>query len=208
MTTVSDIRLVELPALDAEGILDESAPAAPASIWAVDIPHQRRLTPVALAALGVVAGIAAMALGTAAVIFAGSSAETPVVRQDTAAPAPSGAAPSVPTVERRVLALLAKPSTERITFRGARGLLLAVGSGGRAAILIRALERAPAGTPYHAWVMRPGSAPVRAARFVGTERAVFLTRTLGPRASVVVSAVRPVAGPVAGNRVVAIRGES
>ena len=38
-----------------------------------------------------------------------------------------------------------------------------------------------------AWVVAPGSAPVRAARFVGTERAVFLTRPLGPRASVVVS---------------------
>jgi hypothetical protein len=49
-------------------------------------------------------------------------------------------------------------------------------------------------------------APVRAAHFVGTERAVFLTRPLGPRASVVVSKERPVAGPAARNAVVALRG--
>jgi hypothetical protein len=47
---------------------------------------------------------------------------------------------------------------------------------------------------------------VRAGRFVGTERAVFLTRPLGPRASVVVSTERPVPGPAARNAVVALRG--
>ena len=105
-----------------------------------------------------------------------------------------------------MLALLAKPSTERIAFSGSHGLVLAVGSGGRAAILIRGLERATPGTPYVAWIVAPGAAPVRAARFVGTERAVFLSRLLGPRASVVVSTTRPVAARPAGNRIVAVRG--
>jgi hypothetical protein len=107
-------------------------------------------------------------------------------------------------VERRVLALLAKPSTERIAFTGSRGLVLAVGSGGRAAILVRGLERAEVGKPYRAWIVAPGAAPIRAAQFLGVERAVFLSGSLGPRVSVVVSTTRP-AGRLERNRLVAIR---
>ncbi len=101
--------------------------------------------------------------------------------------------------------MLAKPSTDRVVFRGSGGrLLLAVGSAGRAAILMRGFERAPAGRPYHAWVVRPGK-PVRAATFTGAERAVFLSVPVGRRDSVVVAsnraeALRPNA------RVVAARG--
>lgn len=207
MTTVSEIPVVELPALDAAGIANEGAPLPPASIWAVELPKARRPSPVALAALGVLAGVAAMAVGAAAVISVSRSADTgstPRAGAEVAEPTP--AAPSVPPVERRALALLAKPSTERIVFRGAQGLVLVVGSGGRAAILVRGLERAPAGKRYSAWVLRPGARPVRAARFNGTQRAVFLTRPLGPHASVVVSTERPVAGPAARNAVVALRG--
>ena len=47
------------------------------------------------------------------------------------------------------------------------------------------------GKPYVAWIVAPGAAPTRAAQFVGVERAVFLSRALGPRASVVVSTTRP-----------------
>ena len=63
MTTVPDIPVVQLPALDADGVSGLGGLTAPGSIWAVDVPSTRRLTPVTLAALGVVAGIAAMALG-------------------------------------------------------------------------------------------------------------------------------------------------
>ena len=76
-----------------------------------------------------------------------------------------------------MLALLAKPSTERIAFTGSRGLVLAVGSGGRAAILVRGLDRADVGKPYRAWIVAPGAAPIRAAQFLGVERAVFLSGT-------------------------------
>jgi hypothetical protein len=200
VTTVPDIPVVQLPALDAEDVLAE----APASIWAMEVPSGRRPSPLTLAVLGVVAGIAAMGLGIAAVISAGTSADAgsgSTVRPVPAAPAVS----SVPSVERRVLALLAKPSSERIAFRGARGLVLVVGSGGRAAILVRGLERARAGNPNRAWIVTAGSPPVPAARFVGTEPAVFLARQLGPRASVVISARRPVPGTPARNRIVALR---
>jgi hypothetical protein len=210
VTTVPDIPVVQLPALEADGVMQE-ARITPGSIWAVDIPHARRITPVILAALGVAAGIAAMALGVAAVVFAGSSSpavQTTAPATNASPAAPSRASAALPAVERRALALLAKPSTERIAFRGARGLVLAVGTGGRAAILIRGLAPTPAGTPYNAWIVtrRGADVPVRAARFTATERAVFLGTRLGPRTSVVVSTRRPVAGPPAGNRIVALRG--
>ena len=205
VTTVPDIPVVQLPALDPDGVTGDSR-SAPASVWAVDIPHGRRLTPVLLAALGVLAGIGAMVVGTAAVISAGSSAEPAVTTTPAADVTAVPSEPAVPTVERRVLSLLAKPSTERVPFRGARGMILAVGSGGRAAILVRGLAEAPTGTSYGAWILAPGRGPVRAAQFTGPERAVFLSRPLGARASVVVATRRPDSGAPGRNAVVALRG--
>lgn len=197
MTTVPDIPVVRLPAIEGDDLGSTAA-----SLWAVEVPRARRPTPLSLAALGVLAGIAAMALGAAAVLSAGSSTD---LDEGTARPAPQTQPISaVPSVERRVLALLAKPSTERIAFTGSRGLVLAVGSGGRAAILVRGLAPAGVGKPYRAWIVAPGAAPAQAAQFVGAERAVFLSRNLGPRASVVVSTARP-ASRLAQNRVVATR---
>ncbi len=201
VTTVPDIPVVQLPTFEGDGSTSSTA----ASMWALDVPRGRRPSPLVLAVLGVVAGIAAMALGAAAVISAGGSAGTSSDDGARAASAPP-AASAAASVERRVLALLAKPSTERIVFTGTRGLILAVGSGGRAAILVRGLERVASGKPYVAWIVAPGSAPVRAARFVGTERAVFLSGRLGPRAGVVVSPDRPAAARPGGNRMVAARG--
>ena len=201
VTTVPDLPVVQLAALEEDG----STSSAAASIWAVDVPRGRRPSPLTLAVLGVLAGIAAMVLGAAAVISAGASADASpgdAGRVVSGQPSGSGASP----VERRVLALLAKPSTERIAFRGSPGLVLAVGSGGRAAILIRGLERAGPDKPYFAWIVGPDAEPVRAARFAGSERAMFLTGRLGSRASVVVSTSRPVAGRPVRNRIVALRG--
>ena len=145
-----------------------------------------------------------MALGAAAVLSAGASTEKSPGVGATRSALQTQAAPAASPVERRVLALLAKPSTERIAFTGSRGLVLAVGSGGRAAILVRGLERAEVGKPYRAWIVAPGAAPSRAAQFLGVERAVFLSGTLGPTASVVVSTTRP-AARLGQNRFVAVR---
>jgi hypothetical protein len=146
-----------------------------------------------------------MALGAAAVISAAASTDaSPGDTARVVSGQRSGSGAS--DVERRVLALLAKPSTERVAFTGSPGLVLAVGSGGRAAILIHGLERAASGKPYLAWIVAPGARPVRAARFVGNERAVFLAGRLGSRASVVVSTSRPVTGQLARNRIAAVRG--
>ena len=207
MTTVPDIPVVHIPALEGEFSAESGRAAfvpAHTSWAAVDVPRGRRLSPVVLATLGVVAGIGAMALGTAAVISAGRSQGT--AAGDGSTDLAPRVVPSAPGVERRVLALLAKPSTERVVFSGSGGrLVLAVGSGGRAAILIRGLERAAAGTPYRAWILTPGRAPIRAAQFVGTEHAVFLSVPLPPRSSVAISTERP-AGKSAQRAVVAVRG--
>jgi hypothetical protein len=152
----------------------------------------------------VLAGIAAMVLGAAAVIAAGGGSRTSI--EHAARTTPRSAKPTLSVAERRALALLAKPSTERIVFQGSRGLVLAVGSGGRAAILIRGLERAAPGKPYKAWIVRPGAVPVRAARFVGTERAVFLSVRPRPKQHVVVSKNRPVGVRPANGSFVAVLG--
>jgi hypothetical protein len=203
VTSVSDIPVVQLPAFEDE---TASLGSTTASLWAVDVPRGRRPSPLTLAVLGVLTGIAAMGVGAAAVISAGASAEAPSADRTRAVSERPVAPPAASAIERRVLGLLAKPSTERIAFKGSRGLVLAVGSGGRAAILVRGLGRAAPTKPYYAWIVAPGAPPVRAARFVGNERAVFLAGRLGPRASVVVSTGRPVAGRLSRNPIVAVRG--
>ena len=198
VTTVPDIPVVQLPAFG-----EDTASGSPtAGTWAVDVPRARRPSPLTLAVLGVVAGIAAMVLGTAAVVTAGggSRASSDHAAGTTLRPARL----TLSVAERRALALLAKPSTERVVFRGSRGLVLAVGSGGRAAILIRGLERAAPGKPYRAWIVAPGAAPVQAARFVGTERAVFLSVRPRPKQRVVVAKARPVGKRPATGRFVAV----
>jgi hypothetical protein len=200
VTTAPDIPIVQLPAFE-----EDSALGFPtASMWAVDVPTARRPSPLTLAVLGVVAGIAAMVLGAAAVISAGGGSRASSERAARSTPAPVRS--TLPGAERRVLALLAKPSTRRIVFRGSRRLVLAVGSGGRAAILIRGLERAAPGKPYAAWIVTRGAVPVRAARFVGTERAVFLSARLRPKQRVIVSSDRPVGVRPANGRFVAVLG--
>lgn len=157
-----------LPAADGEA----EAAGATLGAWSpVDVPHARRPTPVTLVVLASCAGVGALLLGLLAGVFALSGSDEPAA-------------------EHQALALLAKPSTERVVFRGSGGrLLLAVGSGGRAAILVRGFGRTD-GPPYRAWVVG-SSRPIRAASLDGMERAVFLSVPLRPHDSVVVSQTRP-----------------
>ena len=85
VTTVPDIPIVQLPAFE-----EDSALGSPtASMWAVDVPTARRPSPLTLAVLGVVAGIAAMVLGAAAVISAGGGSRTSSERAAGSTPAPA-----------------------------------------------------------------------------------------------------------------------
>jgi hypothetical protein len=194
--TLPDIPVVRIAAL--EGDAPDDTGILVSRLAQVEVPRGRRPSPMTIAVVATLAGIGALALGTAAVFTARDSGKTTVVTTTT---------PAVTAgVEPQLIALLAKPSTQRIVFSRSGGrLVLAVGSAGRAAILLRGLERAAPGTPYVAWVIAPGSRPVRGARFVGTERVVFLSRRLRPRTSVVVSAQRPVGGDSA-RRIVATLG--
>ena len=182
MTSVSEISLVGVPPPAEDG----HALGPTVTAWkSTDVPQPRRPSPTPLVVFGLLAGIGAMALGGIAVVSASRSAD------EAAHPvAPTPRAAPTPRVDQLVLALLAKPSTDRVVFRGSGGrLLLAVGSAGRAAILVRGFERAPAARPYHAWVVASGK-PVRAATFTGAERAVFLSAPVGRGDSVVVAPER------------------
>jgi hypothetical protein len=196
VSSASEISIVHAPLSVADGEAEAAGPTL--SAWSpVDVPHARRPTPTTLVVLASCAGVGALLLGLLAGVFALSGPDEP------AAPAVTATSTAQPTAEQQALALLAKPSTERVVFRGSGGrLLLAVGSGGRAAILVRGFERTD-GPPYGAWVVG-SSRPIRAATLDGTERAVFLSAPLRPHESVVVSQTRP-AGLSASAQLVALR---
>jgi hypothetical protein len=191
---MEEIPVVRVPTL--EGEVTDDTGVLVSRLAQVEVPQGRRPSPTTIAVVATLAGIGALVLGTAAAFTARDSGKTTVVTTTT---------PAV-TAEPQLIALLGKPSTRRIVFARSGGrLVLAVGSGGKAAILVRGLERAAPGKPYVAWVVAPGTRPVRAARFVGTERAVFLSSRLRPKSTVVVSTERPLGGDSA-RRIVAALG--
>jgi hypothetical protein len=202
MTSVSEISVVPAASpTDDTGGATHIGPAV--ATWnPVELPSAGRPSPVALAVLALLAGIGAMALGALAVVSATRSGDESTTVPTAQAPASS----STSAVERRVLALLAKPSTQRVVFRGSGGrLALAVGSGGKAAILIRGFERARAGRPYTAWIVGSGRA-ARAGSFTGAEPAVFLSAAVRPGMRVVVANDRAAALRPGARRLVAVRG--
>lgn len=200
MPSVSEIPLVSVPsAAEAHGGGDSFEPTF--SRWkAMELPQPRRPSPVPLVAFALFAGIAAMLLGGVAVVSAMQRGE------EASAPPAAPAKPAATAgVEERVLALLAKPSTDRIVFRGSGGrLFLVVGSAGRAAVVVRGFERAPAAQPHRAWVMRDRRL-IRAATFTGRENAVFLSVPVGRKDSVVVASDRAAALRPGSARIVASR---
>jgi hypothetical protein len=141
----------------------------------VQLPPARRPSPATIGLLAGVAGLLALALGT----FAFLSALDDDGSSTAAAARDSG----------RALALLSKPSTERVPVVGSQGaLVLAVGSGGRAVLVLRGLEPAPSGSTYEAWVVDPaGGPPDPAGLFSGGERVVELTRPVPVGATVAVT---------------------
>lgn len=201
MGSLSEISVVRVPTHAEE-------PGAAVATGPVELRPAPGPSPVTLAVLAVLAGIGAMALGGLAVITAMSGADEGVVSATPLEPTTpvSPPAQTTPTAERSALALLAKPSTERVVFQRSAGrLVLVVGSGGRAAILVRGIERVPAGQRYFAWLLRPGKPPVRAARFTASDRAVFLSSPVPRSASVVVGTERAAALRPGPSRIVATR---
>jgi hypothetical protein len=172
---LSEIPVRTLTSVEDTGGQDGPSAGIAFDPWSpVELPAAERPTSMTLVVLAVAAGIGALTLG----VLAGLSAL-------------SWGSGGTPSVDRQALALLTKTSTERLAFRGSGGrLVLAVGSGGRAAISIRGFEQASSGAPYYAWIVGSGS-PVRAATIDGSARAVFLSRTLAPGDDVVVATQAP-----------------
>lgn len=134
----------------------------------IELPAQPRLSGTTLAAIAAVTGIVAIALGMWA--FVSSVREPDSVEVVQTAPIYRAA---------QAIALLSKPSTERIPLAGSGGgAILAVGESGRSVLVLDGLGLAPVGRSYQAWVVDPKKRPreyVSAGTFTGVETIVPLT---------------------------------
>ena len=146
----------------------------------VELPRARRPSGATLAGLAALAGFAAIALGAWALESgAGSNGSA------------AGGSARIAEAEQ-VISLLSKPSTQRIPLAGSAGrIILVVGASGRSVLVLDDLEPALAGKAYQAWVVDPTEkAPISAAVFSGTERAVPLSELVEPGSAVGVTVER------------------
>jgi hypothetical protein len=136
----------------------------------VELPPSKRPDSTTLLGLAGAAGLAAAVLAALALAFA----------------LDEGDSSTLPAEDGEALALLAESGSERIPLAGAAGrMVLAVGAGSHAVILLDALEPAPEGKTYEAWVVGPGeTTPLPAGLFSASERSVPLRRPVAPGATV------------------------
>jgi Anti-sigma-K factor rskA len=154
----------------------------------VELPPRRRLSGATLAALGVATGLAAIALGTWAVVENGFS-------DDSTATA-STPADSV----QQIIALMSKPTTATLPLQKSGGrVLLVVGAEGNGVLVLKRLAAAPAGKTYQAWVGPKLGALESAALFSGTQPVVPLTASV-PSGAVVAMTLERAGGAVAPSR--------
>jgi hypothetical protein len=171
---------------------EEAAPRSASEVGTRVSRREQRAAPGLLAGLAVAAGIGAVALGIAAFLVGQPGRlQSPVISPEA----------------QSALSLLAKPSTERVPLGGSAGTaVLAVGSGGRAAIVLKGFAPAPAGSVYYAWVRSEPGRFAEAGTFTGTERVVLLSRRVERGGVVAVtSEATGVAAPSAPPQLVAIR---
>lgn len=198
MSSVPEIRMVRVldPDQSTQDPQEATVPKASVQPWSVE-RRAPRLSAAVLVSMALLAGVGAMALGAAAVLRA-SGGEDSV----------AGTAATQERDLREALHLLAKPSTVRVPFRGAAGtLVLAVGSGGRAALVLRGFALAPAGNVHHAWIVSSGGRARHAASFTGAQQVVPLAGLVDSGSSVVVTTGAPGSRvpPARGARIVANR---
>jgi hypothetical protein len=143
--------------------------------------RRHRFSGPTLAALATAAGIGALALGASAFVAEVRSADE----------APAVAVPSALAAERAV-ALLSRPGTQRLPLTGSEGrIVLAVGVGGRGVLVLDALDPAPTGESYQAWLIGPdGKVAGSAAVFAGDETVVPLSQRVVPGAGIGVTLER------------------
>ncbi len=144
--------------------------------------RKRRRSGATLAALGVIAGLGAIALGTWGVVSSVSD---------------DGSSTTTPALEnvQQVVSLISKPSTATIPLQGSgRRIILVVGARGYGVLVLNNVGAPPAGKTYEAWVIKPNvKAPQPAGLFSGGTRVVKLTTPVPP-GGVVAITVEPAAG--------------
>jgi Anti-sigma-K factor rskA, C-terminal len=142
----------------------EASSGIPVPLPALEVPKARRPGWATLAALAAGCGVAAILLGSWALVA--------IVRSD-------DSVPSDARVET-ALAVLTDGHADRIPLRGSVGrITLVVDPDARAVLALDGLGPAPDGSLYSAWLVPEGSAtPVSVATFSGRERAVPLGRAV------------------------------
>ncbi|MBA3376963.1 MAG: anti-sigma factor [Gaiellaceae bacterium] len=133
----------------------------------VELPPNRRPSGTTLAVFAALLGVAAIALGTTALVASLDSDDT------------AEATSQATTVSEadKAISLLSKPSTQRMPVANSGGrIILAIGADGRGVLVLDGLKAPPAGKAYQAWVIKPkAKAPLSAALFSGVETIVPLT---------------------------------
>lgn len=156
-----------------------SSPTRTSTLGPLELPPKRRPSPAALITLAALVGVAAIAVGTTALVSSLDSDDS------------SAAAEQTTTVSdaEEAISLLSKPSTKRMPIANSGGrIILALGANGRGVLILDGLGPAPAGKAYQAWVIKPNAkAPSSAAVFAGAETMVPLSVSIKPGAVVAIT---------------------
>ncbi len=156
-----------------------SSPTRTSTLGPLELPPKRRPSAAALITLAALVGVAAIALGTTALVSSLDSDDS------------SAAAEQTTTVSdaEEAISLLSKPSTKRMPIANSGGrIILALGANGRGVLILDGLGPAPAGKAYQAWVIKPNAkAPSSAAVFAGAETMVPLSVSIKPGAVVAIT---------------------
>ena len=145
----------------------------------LELPPKRRPSAATLVTIAALVGVAAIAIGTTALVSSLDSDDSNEA---------AGQTTTVSGVEEAI-SLLSKPSTQRVPVANSGGrIILAIGANGRGVLILDGLGAAPAGKAYQAWVIKPNAkAPSSAAVFDGVETMVPLSVSVKPGAVVAIT---------------------
>ncbi len=154
-----------------------SSPSRTSTLGPLELPPKRRASTAALITLAALVGVAAIALGTTALVSSLDSDDSTEAVQTTM------------SEMDEAISLLAKSSTKRMPIANSGGrIILALGANGRGVLILDGLGVAPAGKAYQAWVIKPNAkAPASAAVFAGAETMVPLSVAIRPGAVVAIT---------------------
>ena len=168
---------------DSNGSASSAEPAPSttrtSTLGPLELPPKRRPSAATLVTIAALVGVAAIAIGTTAIVSSLDSDESGQAAEQTT---------TVSAVEEAI-SLLSKPSTQRVPVANSGGrIILAIGANGRGVLILDGLGAAPAGKAYQAWVIKPNAkAPSSAAVFDGVETMVPLSVSVKPGAVVAIT---------------------